>query len=307
MAKKSNIRKNWPKYLLQWGTLAAVAAFISGMFPCISTPDLDKFILTDDYRQVLRGIILLAAIVFFGKLFCGFICPLSTIQELLTKLRSLLNIKSIKIRNGSIADKVLRIFKYALLFFIVFLAAEARDMDKDLVLWLSVTSSGLIVLGCFVTDLFWCRFLCPLGAILNSIRFWTWIVIVTASWVIANEFGVTVPWIYLLGTVCSVGYLVEILHGKPSMQILHVTKDEVPCNNCGECVKACPYHIDLRTFHNGKVNHIDCTLCGECIASCHTSALNIGVSKPNKKRIWNLLPPVLAIVLVAFAVRLLLL
>lgn len=307
MARKSRIRKNWPKYLLQWSSIAAIVAFFSGIFPSVITLDIDKFVMAEDYRQIVPGIILLIAAVLFGKLFCGYICPLSTIQEQLMRLRNLLNLKSIKIRNGSIADKVLRIFKYALLFLIVFLTTEAWDKNAELILSLSITSVSLILLGCFVIDLFWCRYLCPLGAILNSIKFWTWIVIVAASWFIAIELGAHIPWLCLPGILCTIGYLVEILHGKPSMQILNVTKDEVPCNNCGDCVKVCPYHIDHRTFHNGQVNHIDCTLCGECIASCHTGALNIGVSKPNKKRIWNLLPPVLAVALAAFAIRLLLL
>ena len=28
MAKQSTIKKNWPKYLLQWGVLVALAAFL---------------------------------------------------------------------------------------------------------------------------------------------------------------------------------------------------------------------------------------------------------------------------------------
>ena len=31
MAKKSTVRGNWPKYLLQWGTLAALVFFLSGL------------------------------------------------------------------------------------------------------------------------------------------------------------------------------------------------------------------------------------------------------------------------------------
>lgn len=302
MAKKSNIQKNWPKYLLQWGTLAAIAAFLIDTLP--STHLFGKEIWADEvweFHQILLGIALLAAFTLFGKLFCGYICPLGTAQDLMIRLRNLLKIKSIKIRNGSIADKVLRIFKYGLLFLIVYLATDILDLKQDLAIQVSIASAILLLLGCFVIDMFWCRYLCPVGAILNSMKFWTWIVVLIAAWYATDALGADIPWSYFLGTFCAVGYLVEILNGRPSMEVIHVTKDEVPCNNCGVCVKVCPYHIDLRSFHNGKINHVDCTLCGECIASCHTGALNVGTSKPNKNRIWNLLPPVLAIALMAFA------
>ena len=303
MAKRSNIQRNWPKYLLQWGTLAAIAAFIMGILPSIQIFSND--VLTAEvweFQQILLGIASLAILTLFGKLFCGYICPLGTAQDLLIRLRNLLNIKSIKIKNGAVADNVLRIFKYGLLFLVIYLATEAWNSNLEITLWLSIATAILVVLGCFVIDMFWCRYLCPIGAVLNSLKFWTWIVVLAAAWYAADAFGANIPWPYFLGLFCFIGYMVEIFHGKPSMQIIHVTKDEVPCNNCGECVKMCPYHIDLRSFHNGKINHVDCTLCGECIASCHTGALNIGGSKPNKNRIWNLLPPILAIALIAFAI-----
>ena len=254
-----------------------------------------------ELKQILMGIALLVVIVLFSKLFCGYLCPIGTVQDILIRLRNFLNIKSIKIVNGSIADKALRIFKYGLLFLIIYLATGPDDYNKHLYIWISIASVGIIILGGFVIDMFWCRYICPLGAIFNSLKFWTWVAALVATWYAGNALGAKIPWLYFPSIFCIIGYLVEIFDGETSMQIIHVTKDEVPCNNCGVCVKMCPYHIDPRSFHNGKINHVDCTLCGECIASCHTGALNIGASKPNKKRFWNLLPPILAIALVAFA------
>ena len=44
---KSTIRKNWPKYLLQWGVLAALVFFLSGLaakiFPKLAPSDPEAY------------------------------------------------------------------------------------------------------------------------------------------------------------------------------------------------------------------------------------------------------------------------
>lgn len=333
MAKKSNIRKNWPKYLLQWGILAAIAVCLMGLMPSETAVDPEAYCPMGGLQavatylanhslpcsmtslQVMMGLVLAAAVMLFSKLFCGYICPLGTIQDLVIRLRNYLKLKSIKISNGSVADKILRIFKYGLLFLVFYMTVEASELfcknidpyyaiatgfQGELTLWMSITSVCVLFFGSLAIDMFWCRYICPLGAISNSLKFWTWIIVLFVLWYVIGLLGAEIAWSVLLGAFCILGYLLEIFNTRPSMQILHVTKDEVSCNNCGLCVKRCPYHIDLRSFHNGTINHVDCTLCGECIASCNSGALNVGVGKPTKNRLWNYLPPVLTVVLIVF-------
>ena len=165
---------------------------------------------------------------------------------------------------------------------------------------MSIVSISVVVIGSFVIDMFWCRYLCPLGAISNSLKFWVWIGVLFGVYYAANAVGANIPWAVLLGAFCIVGYVLEIANSKPKFQILHVTKDDNVCNNCGLCAKKCPYHIDIKSFHAGKVNHVDCTLCGECVAACSTGALNIGLCKPSKSKVWKFVPAVLTVVLIAF-------
>ena len=333
MSQKSNIRKNWPKYLLQWGVLAAIAVVLLGIVPSDKAADPEAYCPMGGLQalatymanhslpcsmtslQIMMGLVLTAAVVLFSKLFCGYICPLGTVQDLLIRLRNKFKIKSIKISNGSIADKALRIIKYGLLFLVFYMTVEASELfcknidpyyavatgfQGELTLWMSITSVCTLILGSFVIDTFWCRYICPLGAISNSFKFWVWIGVLFGGWYAAAAAGLDIPWVCLLGAFCLLGYLLEILNTSPALQILHVTKDEVACNNCGICVKKCPYHIDIRSFNNGMVNHVDCTLCGECVSSCHNSALNIGFNKPTKKRFWKFVPALLTVMLVAF-------
>ena len=333
MAKRSTIIRNWPKYLLQWGVLAALIIFITGIVPSENAVDPEAYCPMGGLQalatylannslpcsmsslQVMMGIALVAAVVLFSKLFCAYICPLGTVQDLLGKARNAMHIKSIKVRNGSAADKILRIIKYALVFWIFYMTVNASELfcknldpyyavatgfKGEITLWMSIVSISVVVLGSFFVDMFWCRYLCPLGAISNTLKFWLWIGVLFGAYYVADVLGADIPWAVLLGGFCIVGYLLEIFHSKPGLQILHVTKDENACNNCGLCIKKCPYHIDIKSFHNGKVNHVDCTLCGECVAACSTGALNVGISKPSRSRIWKIVPAVLTVGLIAF-------
>ena len=333
MAKRSTILKNWPKYLLQWGVLIALVVFITGIIPSEEAVDPEAYCPMGGLQalatylannslpcsmsslQVMMGIALVAAVVLFSKLFCAYICPLGTVQDLIVKARNAMKIKSLKVRNGSVADKVLRIVKYALVFWIFYMTVNASELfcknldpyyavatgfKGEITLWMSIVSISVVVIGSFVIDMFWCRYLCPLGAISNSLKFWVWIGVLFGVYYAANAVGANIPWAVLLGAFCIVGYVLEIANSKPKFQILHVTKDDNVCNNCGLCAKKCPYHIDIKSFHAGKVNHVDCTLCGECVAACSTGALNIGLCKPSKSKVWKFVPAVLTVVLIAF-------
>lgn len=66
--------------------------------------------------QIAMGVVLAAAVVLLGKLFCGYLCPVGTVEDLLKKLRQAIGFNAFNINERSVADKVLRIVKYVLLF-----------------------------------------------------------------------------------------------------------------------------------------------------------------------------------------------
>lgn len=332
MAKKSTIKKNWPKYLLQWGVLAAIAGFL--LIPCKNPANPEAYcpmgglqaLATFFVRgslpcsmsmvQIVMGIVLAAAVVLFSKLFCGYICPLGTVQDLLVKLRNVIGWKGIEIKSGSIADKVLRVIKYALLFWIFYMTATASELfcknldpyyavatgfKGEITLWMSIMTVALVLVCGFFINMFWCRYLCPLGAISNSLKFWVWIVVLAAAYYVLGLVGVNVPWWALLATFCVAGYLLEILCGKPKLQVLHIMKNDAKCTHCGICNKHCPYGIDIANCKTGAVNAVDCTLCGECTAVCPMDAIHTGVCVKGSRNLGNvLLPAIIAVLLVAF-------
>lgn len=332
MAKQSTIKKNWPKYLLQWGVLAAIAGFL--LIPCKNPANPEAYcpmgglqaLATFFVRgslpcsmsmvQIVMGIVLAAAVVLFSKLFCGYICPLGTVQDLLVKLRNVIGWKGIEIKSGSIADKVLRVIKYALLFWIFYMTATASELfcknldpyyavatgfKGEITLWMSIVTVALVLVCGFFINMFWCKYLCPLGAISNSLKFWVWIVVLAAAYYVLGLVGVNVPWWALLAAFCVAGYLLEILCGKPKLQVLHIMKNDAKCTHCGICNKHCPYGIDIANCKTGAVNAVDCTLCGECTAVCPMDAIHTGVCVKGSRNLGNvLLPAIIAVLLVAF-------
>lgn len=331
MAKQSTIKKNWPKYLLQWGVLAAIAGFL--LIPCKNPVNPEAYcpmgglqaLTTFFVRgslpcsmsmvQIVMGIVLAASVVLFSKLFCGYICPLGTVQDLLVKLRNVIGWKGIEIKNGSVADKVLRVIKYALLFWIFYMTATASELfcknldpyyavatgfKGEITLWMSIVTVALVLICGFMINMFWCRYLCPLGAISNSLKFWGWIVVLAAAYYVLGLLGVNVPWWILLALFCIAGYLLEILCGRPKFQVLHIMKNDAKCTHCGICNKHCPYGIDVANSRNGAVKSVDCTLCGECTAVCPTEAIHTGVCVKGGRNLGNVvLPAAIAVVLVA--------
>ena len=330
MKRDSTIKRNWPRHILQWGVLAALVLFLTGLVHGDEPADPEAYCPVGGLQaittwlvngtlpcsmttlQIVMGIALAAAVILFSKLFCGYLCPIGTVEDLLSRARRTLKIKAITIRNGSVADKVLRVVKYLLLFLVFYMTATSSELfcknfdpyyavatgfKGEITAWMSIISISVVILLGFFIDNFWCRYVCPLGAASNTLKFWVWIAILAAVYAGLELAGAGIPWYILLGAFCMLGYLLEILHGKPRYQLLYVAKDLDRCIGCGLCTQKCPYHIDVAASEEQTVAAVDCTLCGECCGCCPTAALGIGTRKGKGHGWLKYLPAGLTIVL----------
>jgi len=229
--------------------------------------------------QIMMGAMLLIGVVLFSKLFCGYICPLGTVSEWIGKLGSRLKIR---FNMPRIPDLILRSLKYILLFLTFYFTLKSSELfckkfdpyyavasgfNSDVViLWASI-AIGILVIGSLIFRLFWCRYLCPLGALSNLFKYVWWFAGIMVIYIILVVVGVKIPYYVLLIVLAAAGYLLEIIFTKkvrPSL--VHITRNTDTCTRCDLCSKKCPQGIDVAKME--KVTHVDCTLCGDCLYAC---------------------------------------
>ena len=319
----SKIKKNLWRHVLQIGVIALIVGFIVKVFfggkpadveaycPLGGLESLATFLNSSTLAcsmsivQIMIGIVLAVGVILFSKLFCGYVCPLGTITEWLGVLRKKMKIKY-EIPMGSVADKVLRVFKYIILFWIFYMTittselfcknfdpyyAMATGFRGEITAWMTVISMLLLFLGSLFINMFWCKYICPLGALSNIFKFTLTFAVLVVLSLIAGAIGLSMPWVWLLGVACVICYIYEIVYYESKVfPLLRITKDETTCTNCGACSRKCPQQIDVKNMK--VVKHVDCTLCGECIASCPEKSLNI-----NRRSGLRWVPAIMVVVL----------
>ena len=214
----------------------------------------------------LANIVLAAAVLLTAFLtrsaFCGWVCPLGFLQDLLHRLSVFAQrrvpwlrrgVKALKTRLAWLAgvDRPLRLLKYGVLAWAVTGAAlygvmVFRDYDPwaallTLAEW-SLTP-GLVVLGVIlVGSLFverpWCRYACPLGAASG-----------------------------LVGKFSPV----------------YLRREDSSCKACAVCTTACPMGLPVHT--SNILASADCIGCLECIGACpRNGALEVKLGWPGLRR-----------------------
>lgn len=229
--------------------------------------------------QIMMGIALFIGIVLFSRLFCGYICPLGTIAEWIGKLGERMRVR---LTPSGIIDNGLRLLKYVLLFVTFYFTlksselfckkfdpyyATASGFSSDVVVLWAVIALMALVVGSLFIRLFWCRYLCPLGALSAIFKFSWWFLGALAVYVILLLAGLHIPYIYPLILITGGGYILEVTRKekvRPAM--VHITRNTETCIDCGLCSEECPQGIDVASMT--RVTHTDCTLCGDCLYSC---------------------------------------
>ncbi|NVO20479.1 MAG: 4Fe-4S binding protein [Bacteroidetes bacterium] len=258
--------------------------------------------------QIATGLAVLFGVIVVSKLFCSYICPIGTVTEWIGEQARKMKMQ---VTLSGKPDRFIRILKYSLLFITFYYSVSSSELfcrkfdpyyasftgfSGDVVWYFALPALILTMVGSFFIRQFWCKYLCPLGAITNLAAYALPSVSLALIWVLANSiFPGTISWIWLAACICLLGFLLEATTLKFLIfPPLRITRNSGICTSCRICDKKCPMSIPISTVD--KVNHIDCHLCVECVVKCpEKAALTI-----NNKQ-WNWLPSAASVILIASA------
>lgn len=233
--------------------------------------------------QVALGIGLLIGVLLVGKLFCSFLCPIGSITEWLGKFG-----KKFKLRREmpKVIDRPLRSLKYVILFLAMYYTMTSSELfckefdpyfasfnlfgNADSVLYFAIPAFVLTVLGAVFFRLFWCRYLCPLGALSNVFMNVIGAGAVIILFIAVKYFYPPFSYLWLVGGLALSGLVTELGFMRSFLSPLpKITRNTLSCTDCAKCDKKCPQGIKISQMET--VNHIDCTLCTDCVYSCPTA------------------------------------
>ncbi len=268
------------------GLQAVTTFFVNGVLACSM----------EGMQVVMAGILVLSTI-FISKLFCGYVCPIGTVSEGVGRLGRRFRIP--KFEAGGIMDIVLRSLKYILLFITFYYTLKSNDLfckkfdpffatvsffGEDVTTWMAILAILLLVAGAIFYKQFWCRYLCPLGAISNAFKYFYVFVVMSIIVIIFHQADISINLFVVLATTTILAYTLEIigLSKRTGFQLLRITRDENLCIDCGLCDKKCPQGIKVSKMK--LVNHPDCNLCTECMGVCPNDENAIGLNGSTKFR-----------------------
>ena len=232
--------------ILIYSIIVLYAGFFLGGIPNVSIPierTLNALSVRGDLSDLLHAYAIFGIIIgssyIFGRIFCGYACPLGAIQELLSKLNFKSDIKSQKENRYHFnygfryATRIRWIF-LGLLFFLssvfslsilpIFNPFSGFSYLQSFEIVVLVPFIALLIIGILSIFLYrpWCRFLCPFGA--------------------GSSF---------LAQHSAIKYF--------------RTED---CTNCGLCEKVCPTQEAAADSKKGE-----CYYCNRCIEICPHDAI----------------------------------
>jgi NapH/MauN family ferredoxin-type protein len=191
----------------------------------------------------LLGIVLVFT-VFFGRVFCGYFCPLGALQEIIRGIGRLLGIKN-DLELPRIVDKYARYLKYLILLVIIILSYRLGDLVfrnydpynalmhlgnewEEKVYGYSILI--ILLIASLFTKSFWCRYFCPLGATLGVFK---------------------------------------------KFSFFRLKRDQQTCVSCNNCNYVCPAGLDVA--NSDSVKSVDCISCLNCVSDCPTKSLTVSV------------------------------
>jgi len=230
------------RYLILLASLAYLG-FIIGGCPCVlgslqnmilRFPEIKYYLPT--YLQV--GIPVVATII-FGRVFCGWVCPMGAVQYFIFKKE--IGKKSKNIDAGPLLHNILRYGKYLVLAALIVIVPITKTtifasidpfkalFNLEFSEWIPTTLLIMLLIASLFIGFPWCKYACPLGA--------------------------------FFGLFSKIAVFKVRINDK--------------CTNCKACHTT---FCDYRAINPGEIkpqiNQVECLRCGECISRCPYDAMD---------------------------------
>jgi polyferredoxin len=221
-----------------------------------------------------------------GRAFCGWVCPMGFIQDMVTTLRGTLGQVDVRTHESG---KRLKYFVLA--------AALIVSVSLAISLSLGVGNEYRSSLGIFADGLL--IPLAPEGTLFSTIpRAILYLKLEVAptflAKISANQLG---EWIRSVPIVIYAGLILLVVFFYGAYKVprfwcrylcpvgakmapfqkysfLGMKRDPVKCSKCPHCEAACPMQIRILTLPWEKFNDPECILCGECADACVNNSLS---------------------------------
>lgn len=208
-----------------------------------------EFIKKVFYSNIVFAVGTTAITLIFGRIFCGWLCALGTLQDLFGRLGMRIFKRRFTIPKG--LDGPLRYMKYGVLLGIIYFTWRTGQLvinSMDPFVAYSHIAAGIdellkeyavgfgILVAMLLSALFYerlfCRYLCPLGAYYS----------------IVGRFS-----------------------------LLKIKRKESSCVDCKRCDKVCPAALDISSSERGDTKG-ECLSCMNCVEACPTKVKSLEVS-----------------------------
>ncbi len=247
------------EHFLSGGPEVKRPPLVEGFLPIGSLMSLKLWVSTGVFDHVHpAGLVIFSAALLMSmtlkKSFCGWVCPVGALSELLYKIGGKIFGRNFNIH--PYLDYPLRSFKYILMVFFLFVVVvqmsdwmifafmttpywKIADV-KMLRFFTDMTTNTAIVLMALVVlsipfKNFWCRYLCPYGALVGLLSY---------------------------------------------LSPVKITRNDEACIHCHRCTKNCPSL--LKVEEKERVTSPECTGCLTCVANCQSSA-SLDIALPSRK------------------------
>jgi ferredoxin-type protein NapH len=192
--------------------------------------------------------VLLFSSLFFGRAFCGWLCPAAGLQEACFAVRDK------RVKGGNWIKFLIWVPWVAL---IVFMAIQAKGYH--------------VVNPFYQTD-----YGISVSKPQNYFVFYTVIaLVVTLAFTVGRRsFCHHVCW---MAPFMMIGTKIKEILGYPS---LHLQSEVAKCTRCKLCTKKCPMSLEVAEMVQRKtMGNAECILCGECVDACPKGVIKFGVKR----------------------------